>query len=792
MPRCRFALALVPAACALFFAALPPVVAQTAPSPAAEDKPSAQTIIVTANKRRQAAHRVPMNVSALSEEQLREENITDLKKLIANSPAIDAPSNSARFADSVTVRGLNISSVSANNIEWFTRSTLSYYLDDAPLPNIGYRIKDIERVETLLGPQGTLYGGGSLGGTIRYITNQPQFGKVEGRVSTSIYQTKYGGVSNDTDGVVNLPLGESFALRVVGARLDEKGYTDRFAGVPSYLNLNGGTAWTPRPNANQTLYEDDDYQKVNTGRVSARWRLTPDVTLQLSHAQQSQLAHGTSGAQLVSATGNPGRYEAPLAFNDHTVLSPYEEFADRDFRMTTFDLDWNLSIGRLHSSTSTYKDTRVGQADYLGTGSFFYGDLGYARYTLGDAAFGGNTSYLLFDNAYKGTVHETRLVSNPGGAVDWIAGFYYAKQKKSLKYTENLPTLPVSGPAGVGYFEDQASKYKETALFGELSVKPTPGSTLTAGVRLFSYKDETTTQVEDYAFDLVTGVVNAGDKGSRRAYFKLNAAFDVTPDVLGYITFSQGFRRGGANGFRSLPGLQPSAQALTYKPDSTDNIELGVKGFFADKRGFVNLSFYDIYWKNTQTYFSQDISGFPVWGTTNGPDANSQGYELLGRFNVTEHWQVQASTTYNRAAWAGTKEVCLYVNNILCRTFEEGGVLGGTPKNKHTLGVRWDTTLANGAALNASLRAKYTSAKASDRADAPGEPVFTFKSYTLLNANLGMTMGAWDVNLWADNLTDKRALASFQGTSAVGARTGLRAMYVTPRTVGLNVSYNFK
>jgi iron complex outermembrane recepter protein len=761
--------------------------AATAEADQKEARGAAETVIITATKRGTPAHRVPINVSALGEEQLREENITDLKKLIAHSPSIDAPANSARFADSVTVRGLNISSVSANNIEWFTRSTLSYYLDDAPLPNIAYRIKDIARVETLLGPQGTLYGGGSLGGTIRYITNQPQFGKTEGRISTSFYQTRFGGVSNDTDGVVNLPIGKDFALRASLARLDEKGYTDRYAGTPSYLT----STWSPKPNASQVLYEDDDWQKVNSGRVAARWRVSPDIELTLSHAQQAQLAHGTSGAQLLPATGSPARYQAPPAFNDHTVLSPYPEFADRDFRMTTFDLDWKLPFARLHSSTSTYEDSRVGQADYLATGSFFYGDLGYSRYRLGSGTWAGETAYLTFDNSYKGTVHETRLTSNPGGPFDWIAGFYYASQDKSLKYSENLPTLPSSGPAGVGYFENQASKYTETALFGELSFKPMERLTLTAGARLFSYKDETTTQVEDYAFDLVTGVVNAGDKASGKAYFKLNAAWQLTDDLLTYVTFSQGFRRGGANGFRALAGVGPSDAARAYKPDSTDNLEVGIKGFFMDRRGYIQADVYRIKWKDTQTYFSQDISGFPVWGTANGPDSLSEGVEWQGRFNLTQEWQVQFGSTYNRAKWAATKEVCLYANDTECRTFEKGGELGGSPRWKHMLGVRWDKLLDSGLGLNASLRARFTGKKPSDRADAPGEQVFTFDSYTLYNASVGVSKDNWDASLWVDNLTDERALASFQGTSAVGARTGLRAMYVPPRTIGVNLSYKF-
>lgn len=108
------------------------------------------------------------------------------------------------------------------------------------------------------------------------------------------------------------------------------------------------------------------------------------------------------------------------------------------------------------------------------------------------------------------------------------------------------------------------------------------------------------------------------------------------------------------------------------------------------------------------------------------------------------------------------------------------------------LGVRWDGALASGLGLNASLRARFTGKKLSDRSDGPGETIFTYDSYTLWNASVGVSSGTWDANLWVENLTDKRALASFQGTSAVAERTGLRAIYVTPRTVGVNVSYKFR
>jgi iron complex outermembrane receptor protein len=751
-------------------------------------------VIVTASKRKEAAHRLPYNVTSIGEQALRDANITDLKSLIKDSMAIEAPQNSARFTDSVTVRGLNVSSVSANNVEWFTRSTLSYYLDDAPLPNIGFRIKDIARVETLLGPQGTLYGGGALGGTVRYITNKPKLGATEGRGSSSFYLPKgASSLSNDTDAVLNLPLGSSAALRVSLARLDDQGYTDRFAGTPSYLS----SAWQPKPNPTQTVYPDDDWHKANTARVSLLWRLSPTIELQLSHGQQSGTAHGTSGAQLVRvpSTANGAAYRAGLAFDDQTVLSPYPEFTDRDIRITTFDLDWKFpGLGRLHSSTSTYKDDRIGQADYLATGSFFYGDLGYSRFRLGSSSWAGNTAFITYANRYAGTLHETRFVSEPG-PVSWIAGLFAADQERSQAFSEWMPGLeplktPGRGGKDEGYFENQASRYKETALFGELNWQATEKLKLTAGARLFAYKDAIDTQVEDYAFDLVTGNVKATEKDSGQSYFKLNAAYQLNDDLLAYATFSQGFRRGGANGFRGAGGAQVAAELKGYKADSTDNLELGVKGFLADRKVYLQANVYQITWKDPQTYFSQDINGFPVWGTTNGPKALSRGLEVQGRWKMTPALELAFASTYAAAEWDATKTVCLYANGTECRTYTKGGELGGTAPWKHMLNARWNGEV-EGHAVWLAAGARRVSEKSSDRGDDPADQPFQYKSYTTLRASAGVGKGDWDFSVWIDNLSNNRELVSFQGTSAVATRVGLRAIYLQPRTVGFNASYRF-
>ncbi|MBH9552604.1 TonB-dependent receptor [Inhella gelatinilytica] len=776
-----------------------PVLAQTAPAPGAraesEKKEATQetkttkleAIVVTSSKRRELAHRLPYNVTAIGEQALRDEGITDLKKLIQASPAIEAPPNSARFTDSVTVRGLNVSSVSANNIEWFARSTLSTYLDDTPLPMVGIRIKDIARVETLLGPQGTLYGGGALGGTVRYITNKPKLGAFEGRINAGLSQVKGGALSSDTDLMLNVPLGEDVALRVSLANLDDGGFTDRFAGKPPTLT----SSITAKPDAGQVLYENDDWYKAKTARASLLWQATPDLELRLTHTWQDGTAHGTSGAQLNPASGSPARYLAAPTWDQQTVLSPYPEFTDRKISLTSFDLDWRLAgIGRLHSSTATYQDTRVGQADYLATGSFFYGDLGYSRYRLGSSSWSGNTAFITYDNRNKGWTHETRVVSDPG-VFSWIAGVYFSDQEKSNQFSEWLPTLPTrSTRAGEGYMENLGSQYKESALFGELSWAGIERLTLTAGARLFAYEDQASTQVEDYAFDLVTGQIKNTEKESGKSYFKLNASYQFTDDLLGYATFSQGFRRGGANGFRGVGNKEVNPSVRGYASDSTDNLEIGAKGYLLDRQLYVQANAYRILWKDPQTYFSQDIDGFPVWGTTNGPDARSEGFEFQARWKPVSSIELGMASTYTRGEWDDTKEVCLYANNSECRTYTKGGKLGGSAPWKHTLRASWRGEWA-GHAISASLGARYVGVKASDRGDHPDDKPFEYKSYTTYRGSVGLSQGNWNLSLWVDNLTNERELVSFQGTSAVASRVGLRAVYLTPRTVGLNLGWRF-
>ena len=803
------------------FVSIPAVAQEAAGEAAADvDPKEPNEIVVTATGRSIGASKVPYNVTAQDEKALREANITDIKSLIADSPSINAPQNGARFADSVTVRGLNVSPVNANNIEQFARSTLAYYLDDTPLPNIAYRIKDVARVETLLGPQGTLYGAGSLGGTIRYITNKPDFDRVSGRMSSSVFIAQGGALSHDTDAVINLPIAPTLALRASIARLDDNGYVDRISN-PSWRT--GAFAWTTFPNASKNLYKNDDYNRVTSGRVALAWALSDDITVTLSHAQQHQLAHGTTatsllplgianansqaditayfrrpGAPLPCIAANNCRFnnslETPFLAGRDTVVSRYPEFAKRKFRLSAAEFNADLGFANLHSSTSIFKDSRRGQADYAGQGWLFYYSF---NGNFGPTDFAGpNSAFITFDNTYKGLNHETRLTSQGDGPFSWIAGIYYTDTERSLKFSEFAPGLDVvipvnraaaTGDVDEGYRENLASDYQEIAAYAELGYEITPRWKVNVGGRIFNYKDRAISDIRDYSFNLVDNFVDVTVSVKGKSYFKFNTSYEITDDALVYATVSQGFRRGGTNGFRDVSPrtVDPAVQA--YKPDSTINYEAGLKGFFVDRRLYLQANVYQIDWKDVQTYYSQEIDFFPVNGTANGPDARSRGFEGMVRFNMSNELSINFATAYTKAKWSSTKEVCLYSDGSSCRTWTKGQALGGSPKWKHSGGIRYSRALNDNTNGWVSLSGRFVGAVQVDREDFPTDDVPSYPSYATFDLRGGIDFGDFDVGLWVENLTDKRAQVSQQTDRVMGARI----LYTLPRTYGLNLSYAF-
>ncbi len=780
-----------------------------------------ETIIVSATRRNVAANKVPQNITVIGEQQLRESNITDAKALIADNIAINAPQNSARFADSVTVRGLNVSPVSANNIQQFIRSTVSYYIDDTALPNMNYRIKDINRVETLLGPQGTLYGAGALGGTIRYITNKPKLGEFDARVSSTLFQAKGGGLSTDSDLMLNVPLGEKLSFRLSLAHLDEAGTTDRYANPPWRT---GALAWTGNPVASQTVYKDDDWVQTTGGRASLLWQPTERLSFLYAHTQQEQKAHGTTGASLLplnvanartpaellaAATRDTAppcgttcaftnEYDTPYAVGKNTILSRYEEFANRELAMDSLEISYDFNFAKLTSATSRYTDSSVGQADYASQGYVFY----YVFGDLGGDLRSNRSAYITFDNSFEGITNETRLVSSGEGKFNWILGYFYNNQQRSFKFDEVLPGMDAylgrskaaqSPLPDVGYREDLSSDYTEHAIFGEVGYQFTPRWKAAVSARLFNFDDEADVFIVDYAGGFVDNQFKRTGGLDGQSYYRFNTSFDITPDLLTYFTASQGFRRGGTNPFQNRGTRILSEEAKVYRPDSTNNYELGLKGTMFNNRLYVAAAVFQIDWLDTQTYCSQTIQDFPVNGTCNGPDSRSTGIEFNGRYKINENWSIGYAAGKSAAEWAGTKVFAMYNNSASDgRTWSKGGQLGGTPDWKQTFNIRYNDELSDGSKIWASLSGRHLTEVLSDRCDTPGDNnacgILIYPAYTNLNYAMGWNTDRFNVSFFIENLTNEDVIVSNQA----GGILGRRVISLSPQTVGLSLTYRLK
>ncbi|MEO2279136.1 TonB-dependent receptor [Pseudoalteromonas pernae] len=791
------------------------IVAQETDSENAK-KDDMEVIEVTSNGRLGLASEIPMNVTAMTAQELRKKGITDMKSFIADSAVINAPQNSARFNESVTVRGLNVSAVRATNLTFFERSTMAYYLDATSLPRMTYRLKDINRVETLLGPQGTLYGGGSLGGTVRYITNKPDTEEFTFDFNTSVYQIKKGSLSHDTDITVNIPLSDTLAIRANVSHLDDNGYTDR---VKQALWWDEQNYKVGSPQGE--YFEDDDWQDNTGARVQLKWTPSDEFDINFAYTRQDQLAHGTSAGSRWDADAACEEFQpaqectftnqtAPLQYDRYTLQRVHEEYTDRLFEMGTVELNWRLGFADLSSSTSVYEESSAGQGDYLNYGILYYNVFAFIPGLGFDET---NESALVkYDNSYDGIEHETRLVSNTDGPLSWIVGLYYSDRESSLKFWEKYPGLdqamldawwfdaaaeyPNRPELDTGYYEDINSKYTEIALYGELDYRITDAWNVTVGARVFNWEDTNIRDISDYTGWLGVDQKTTKTKGTGESIFKFNTAYKLSNSQLVYFTASQGFRRGGTNSYRDDGDLIVSQQAQTFEPDETTNYELGYKGTTLDNKLYVQANLYQIDWKNTQTYNSQSLLGFPLNGTNNGPDSRSKGIEFALRYNLTDNIRLKWESAKADAEFVETKSLCIFEGDEntpanQCRTWYEGGDLGGTPSWRHNASIDFTSEMGEGV-FDASLRARYVGEIYSDRVDADeqgqlSEP-YQYESYTLLDASVGYAWDEWSVTLWVDNLTNDDAEVSYHYD---GGPFGYNTIFTQPRTIGLNVSYSF-
>ena len=595
-----------------------------------------EEVVVTATRRAVSLQRVSQSVTALSTEDIAKQAFQSLDDVVGALPSVTLV-NAIPGRNDVIMRG-----ISTGTGEYYTDSQVAVYLDDQPLTSssqqVDLQLIDIERIEVLPGPQGTLFGSSSQSGTIRYVTNKPDFAGFSGQVDLEAGTTRSGEPSYDASGHLNIPLSDSVALRVVGFYSHDGGYVDNVLGT----NLSGTAD-------NADVVEDDwnDYDLYG-GRVAARWQINPQWEASLSLVTQ----YGKS----------KGDWLTDPEIGDYKIVSFFDEHREDEWYQASTSIKGDLGFAEL-SLTASYFDRDIfyewDNTLYENWRTAYYG----AYLDLYDTDYLGSTTFN--DQRQNRWTYEVRLTSQGESRFQWMAGAFYEDVYDWWEYGAEVPgltTTPVWAAAqyyayyygydthypiaetDIYYFNPFEKSVRQKAVFGEMSFNLTDKWSVTGGARWFEFDRH-----EIEAFEVPKGlpVFDGGElavptesSGSDNdVVMKFATQYRFDDDKMLYALYSEGFRLGGKNSLRAAAaGVVPE----TYKPDTMENYELGFKSQWLDDRLLMNVSLFYMEWSDIQ--LSGDTSeGDPWWlrGTFNGGTAEQKGIELTTKWQATDRFSLE-------------------------------------------------------------------------------------------------------------------------------------------------------
>ena len=819
----------------LLLASVPICVAQTATAqttattnPTTPDTQQATTaapapkdggdIVVTANRRSETTTKLPFNISAYDPAQFERSNITSVTALSSQVPNFVIQNQGAR-AESQSVpiiRGLNASG-NTGVAPRYSQSPVGFYQDNAPLAS-SLPLMDLARVEVLRGPQGTLYGAGTLSGAVRLITNPAKIGKSEGYVTASVADVSHSGDTGyGFEGAINLPIGDTLAVRIVGKHQYDAGYIDlhdiyRREGN-NYLSGNPILENPSDVAGSKGVFfnkKDANYSKTTAVRGAAHWKPSDRFDLQLSYSYAKLKGQGGP----IDNAGYEGG-ASPLdprvqlgATGDYERSAPTLEPYDRTTQLAAVDATYELGFATL-ATTLAFGRTH-GRAESDGTVPLI-GSL-YGVYYTGSPANPRAVVPVFNEDRDRSNTQEVRLVSNTGGAIDYVVGTFFQQEKRTIGLSVYDPgadtytaaanggsTLPiVEGGTYVPLFangqafqQNTTQRFHEYSLFGDVTWHITDAWSATGGARVFHQTFDQNLTYQGSIFGLAIDADSSSKVTSQ--IFKANTSYKLSPSDQVYATFSQGFRRGGSNAFPLDGPVQEPRAILAYSPDRTNNYEVGVKGRVRGIRYAVDAFYID--WKNPQIDLVTPYTLAAV--VVNARRANSKGVEAeasgpLGLKGLTftlgaAYAKARLSEAFGLPAGDGAGGI---VQNAI--TGSKGDRLPGAPDYSGSLTLSYERPVANGS-LTFSAGADYRSSTVSGLPD-PNRTELVSKSpgYVLFRGSIGYDLGGWQLLAYGDNLADKRAVTTRIGRTAISQELlgnwGNSYFVTKPREIGLKLT----
>lgn len=555
-----------------------------------------QDIVVTASKREQNLQDVPLAITALGNEKLSQLQVNEFSDVVKFLPSVTIQTLAPGFSQ-IYFRGV-ASGENANHSA--SLPTVGTYLDEMPITTIQGALDihtyDMARVEALAGPQGTLYGASSMAGTLKLITNKPDYSSTYGEVGLELNSVAHGGIGGVAEGFINAPLGERAALRLVGWYRHDAGFIDNIAGSRTFP--------TSGITQNNAALVEKNYNEVDTygARLALGIELDDNWTLRPTLMGQVQKADGSFAQERSSAV--TGKLQT-VQYNPESSKDAWLQAA---LTIEGKIGSWDLTVTGGH--LRRHDETRLDYSDYAffydslyGSGAYFYDNNG----TLVSP-----NQYIDGKDTYRRNFAEARIASPADARIRFIGGLFYQRQSHLIEQNyivDNIAdSITVTGTNSDIWLTKQKRIDRDYAAFGELSFDITDKLTMTGGGRLYKF-DNSLVGFFGYSagFSSKTGEAAcfgpaqvAGspctnlDKRTKDTGFipKINLTYKINDNALIYATFSRGFRPGGINRRGSLP---------PYGPDTLDNYEFGWKTNFGPVR--FNGAVYQEDWKNIQLSF---------------------------------------------------------------------------------------------------------------------------------------------------------------------------------------------
>lgn len=718
-------------------------------------------IVVTATKRETTVQDTPISITALSGDLLERRGADDFIDYANSVPGltlVDQGPGERRLV----IRGINgvgESQVGLYYDETFVTGAPGAEADSGSRqPDL--KLVDINRVEVLRGPQGTLYGAGSVGGTLRVITNKPDASGLDGFVEADLSNTNDGSGNLGFSGMVNVPLVEdTLAARFVGYYRDESGYVDNTALGSS--NINDEETWG--------------------GRAALRWQPSDSVTVDLT--------------AMVQRTDTGGRPEFfPTVGKLQTDRVTQEILVD-DADIFNATLNWDFGFADLVASTSYYERFVEFNFDTTPFIAGFDNKVICAiqngqnpeTYVCTPAEAAAHTEFI--NGLLPATVKqpqnieswtgEVRLSSSGQRMFDWTAGLFIEDRSSDLK-SQVLAATP-EGLARVPFefifFRQAFEDVDQLSFFGEVTYNITDRFRITGGARWFDYdkKNRGETIVGFSLVNAPAGPAPDGDASEEDTIFKFNASYDLTDDVMTYFQVVEGFRLGGANQsvFVEVPPQ--------FDSDSVTNFELGAKTTLLDGSMTLNAALFRMDWDNIQVGGTTPDGAFAFIGNAGSAEVN--GIEIEVTSQPLENLLLSGGFTYLNAELTEDQ-----VDDS--GDFRAPGLDGDDiPRVPDlTFGVAAETFFRLPRNLDGSLRLDVSHVDSRNTELRPDDPFFLeIDDYTLANISFAADGEKWGALIYVDNVFDEAG----QSNRAFSDFTDRSVFAVRPRTLGVSFRRNF-